>query len=143
MMTTEKIYEGFLGDWELDIAASDFGQGEAPAAGGYKISDGKHGILFVIEWTDAEGKSHSYNFTGIPDGEPHPFDGQDLVDSMVVEVPTAQELTSRGFYKGRELMVAARFLMEEGAVMEITQTVLLPDGSKPSNVARYRRKLHS
>lgn len=142
-MAIEKMYVGFLGDWELDVEASDFGQGEAPITGGYRISESKEGLLFVIEWTDQANEAHTFSFTGIPDGEPHPFDGQDLVDAMVVEAPTAQELTSRGFFKGRELMVAARFLMEEGAVMEITQTVLLPDGSKPSNVARYRRKLHS
>lgn len=142
-MSVEKMYAGFLGEWQLEPARSHFGQGEAPVAGGYTISESREGLVFVISWQDGEGKDHSFSFTGIPDGEARPFAGDGLIDSMSVSAPTESELTSRAFYKGRELMTAKRVLMEDGAVMEITQSVLLPDGSQPANLARYRRKLHS
>ncbi|SDD54244.1 MULTISPECIES: hypothetical protein [Kordiimonas] len=142
-MTVEKIYAGFLGEWQLDVAESHYGQGEAPVSGGYAISESQEGLVFVISWQDSDGKDHSFSFSGIPDGEARPFAGDDLIDSMSVSVPHPNELTSKAFFKGRELMTARRVLVEDGAVMEITQSVVLPDGSQPANVARYRRKLHS
>lgn len=138
-----KMYEGFLGDWELEPDASHYGQGDAPASGGYSISEGSEGLVFVIHWQDQAGENHSFSFSGIPDGESRAFAGDDLIDSMSVSAPSSEELTSRAFYQGRELMVAKRMLIEDGAIMEVTQSVLLPDGSMPANVARYRRKLHS
>lgn len=142
-MNVEKIYAGFLGEWQLDVEGSHYGQGETPVSGGYAISESQEGLVFVISWQDSDGKDHSFSFSGIPDGEARPFAGDDLIDSMSVSAPNELELTSKAFYQGRELMTAKRVLMEDGAVMEIIQAVLLPDGSKPSNIARYRRKLHS
>lgn len=142
-MPIEKMYAGFLGEWQLDVDGSHYGQGEAPVSGGYEISESQEGLVFVISWQDADGKEHSFTFSGVPDGEARPFAGDDLIDSMSVSAPNEAELTSKAFYQGRELMIAKRVLMDDGAVMEITQSVLLPDGSKPSNIARYRRKLHS
>jgi hypothetical protein len=138
-----KIYAGFLGDWELEPESCVYEQSAPPRTGSYSISEGRDGLTFDMAWTDAEGENHEYGFAAMPDGKPHAFPGGDLADALSVTALSQTELNSAAFYKGRELMTATRTLVDEGAFMEVRQSVLLPDGTRPVNFARYRRKLNA
>lgn len=135
-----KPYELFLGSWSLDASTCDYEQGEPPRSGVYRIADDAAGVLhFVIEWVDAEGKAHEASFSGPPNGEALPFPGGDLADAFSITLVSPRELNSSAFFQGRELMIAQRQLDDTGQVMRVVQQVHLPDGTRPTNVALYRR----
>ena len=137
-----KDYDRFLGTWILDPSTCLYEQGDPPQAGVYRISDDDEGVLhFAIEWVDAEGKSHTVSFSGPPSGEALPFPGGDLADAFATTLVSPRELTSSAFFQGRELMVAQRQLDDTGDNMRVVQQVRLPDGTRPTNVAIYRRQL--
>ncbi|WP_417457431.1 hypothetical protein [Kordiimonas sp.] len=142
-MTDQKLYGDFLGIWELEPETCEYEQSEPPQQGHYIISECAEGLLFQMTWTDSAGEEHNYSFTGVPDGTARPFAGGELADALAVSVPSDSELTSSAYYKGNELMRATRLLHADGMHMDVLQTVHLPDGTKPTNKARYRRKLHS
>lgn len=140
MTQITKIYADFLGTWELMPESCVYEQSAPPRTGTYRISENTDGLTFDMAWVDADGESHVYHFSGVPDGEPYPFDGGDLADALSVSAESVWELNSSAFYKGKELMTASRKLTGEGQFMEVRQTVHLPDGTKPSNFACYRRQ---
>lgn len=137
---SDLLWQGFLGLWVLDPESCQYEQGDPPRSGSYRIEETPDGRLaFHMEWVDAEGEAHKASFTGRPDGEPEPFAGGELADAMSVTPVSARELNSAAYMKGRELMVASRQLDDTGGAMRLIQAVLLPDGTKPTNISIYVR----
>jgi hypothetical protein len=133
------LHEGFLGLWVLVPESCEYEQGEPPVEGTYRVSEEGGVLTFQMAWTDAGGARHQLQFSGVPDGVPAPFAGDDLADALSLTAESPRELTSRAYYRGVERMVAQRQLDETGAVMRVTQLVRLPSGESPANVAIYRR----
>ncbi|WP_417450802.1 hypothetical protein [Kordiimonas sp.] len=96
-----------------------------------------------MSWTDASGEEQTHSFTGVPDGDARPFAGGELADSLSVSAPSVTELNTAAYFKDRELMSVKRVLLPGGTHMEVLQAVHLPDGTTPTNIARYCRRLHS
>ena len=142
-MEHSKIYADFIGIWELEVESCAYEQSEPPVEGHQIISDGPAGLSFQMGWTDRAGESHSFVFAGIPDGAPRPFAGGQLADAIAVSLLSDVELKVSAFLAGRELMTAKYLLHADGHYLELIQAVHLPDGSTPTNIARYRRRLHS
>lgn len=140
MIDVTKVYADFLGAWDLDPGSCDYQQSEPPISGVYVISEGQGGLTFHIAWEDADGEKHAHSFTATPDGQPHAFNGGDLVDALSVTAQSAVQLNSAAFFQGRQLMTATRTLRDGGSVMEVRQSVVLPDGTEPTNVAFYQRR---
>lgn len=139
---SEAVYGSFLGTWILDPATCEYEQGDPPGSGTYVIEETEAGELsFTIEWEDGAGESHRVSFAGPPNGEKVPFDGGELVDAFSLTPVSARELNSSAFYRDQELMIAQRRLDESGMAMRVIQQVRLPDGSRPTNVAIYRRRV--
>jgi len=135
--TVDPVYSKFLGTWILDPRTCDYQQGSPPIAGRYIITMRGDEILFRIEWVDEGGQSHAAEFSGPPSGEPVPFDGGDLADSLVIDAKSPRELTSRAFWRGKERMLAQRQLDDSGRAMRVTQLVRFSDGSSAYNIAVY------
>lgn len=142
------LYAGFLGSWILDTSSCEFEQGDAPQAGSYSIveqaplsgsSAQSISLMFRTQWIDSEGTSQSAEFSGIPDGEPVPFNGGDLADALSVTIVSRRELNSAAFYKGHERMTVSRQLDDTGGALRLIQAVKLPNGEKPTNISIYRR----
>lgn len=140
-MPTPAAYQAFLGTWILMPQTCDYEQGDPPVSGRYVISEHEGRLRFVIEWTDADGASHRHEFSGKPDGSREPFSGGDLADCLATRAVSPRELTTYGYYQGRECMVAQRQLDDSGQAMRVTQLVRLDEGSTFANVAIYRRYL--
>ena len=137
---SDLLWQGFLGLWVLDPDSCQYEQGDPPRSGSYRIEETPDGRLaFHMEWVDAEGEAHKASFTGKPDGRPEPFAGGELADAMSVTPVSARELNSAAYMKGRELMIASRQLDDTGGAMRLIQAVLLPDGTKPTNISIYVR----
>lgn len=142
-MDHTKIYADFLGIWELEADSCTYQQSEPPVSGHQIISDGPGGLTLQMSWTDREGNTHTYSFAGIPDGKARPFAGGPLADAITISLPSDSELKVSASLKGRELMTAKYLLHADRQFMELIQVVYLPDGSTPTNVGRYRRRLQS
>ncbi len=142
-MAHQKIYQDFLGVWELEPDTCIYQQSEPPRAGHYIISEVREGLNFQMSWTDASGEEQTHSFTGVPDGDARPFAGGELADSLSVSAPSVTELNTAAYFKDRELMSVKRVLLPGGTHMEVLQAVHLPDGTTPTNIARYCRRLHS
>tara|TARA_R110002096_G_scaffold346320_3_gene539766 strand:- start:96 stop:518 length:423 start_codon:yes stop_codon:yes gene_type:complete len=136
------IYRHFIGNWELVAETCIYEQGETPVAGTYRIEESGGELVFHLGWRDKAGEDHQYSFSTIPDGMPHDFNGGDLADSLSVTAVSEEELNSAAYYKGKELMLAARTLVDGGMYMDVRQIVRLPDGTEPTNYSRYRRVPH-
>ncbi len=138
---SDLAYGGFLGTWVLDPSSCVYEQGEPPLAGLYRIVEGDDGRLhFHVRWTDAERREHAVSFAGNPSGEPEPFAGGDLADTLSVKAVSPRELNSTASYRGVERMVAQRQLDETGRAMRVTQIVRLPTGESLANVAIYVKR---
>lgn len=134
---TDPIYEHFLGTWVLDTATCDYQQGEPPWADQHRIEADGDELVIIMDWTDADGETHHASFRGRPDGSRIPFDGTPLADALQITAPSPTELNLSAFRDGIELMTAQRVLADDGATLELTQSVNLPDGSSPSNFGIY------
>lgn len=133
-------HAAFLGTWILDPTSCAYEQGAPPRSGRYTITERGDELAFTIEWTDAAGEDHRAEFSGRPDGQARPFAGGPLADAMSITCRSPRELNSAAFYGGVELMSAERQLDATGQAMRVVQMVRLPDGSRPTNVAIYRRQ---
>lgn len=129
----------FLGEWILEPGRSHYEQGSAPRSGTYRIEREGDELVFHMNWVDVEGEIFNMSFRGVPDGEPRPYKGGDLADHMSLDAPSPTKLNSSAYLKGVELMIATRTLVDAGRYMVVTQSIILPDGSKPTNSSRYRR----
>ena len=133
-------YAPFLGLWSLIPESCRYEQGAAPRSGAYLIEEVEAGrVRFVARWTDDEGTPHEVAFEGPTDGSKIPFPGGELADALAIEAVSERELNSYAYLNGREFMVAQRQLDGTGQAMRVTQLVRLPDGTRPANVAIYRR----
>lgn len=136
----DRLYRDFLGLWQLVPESCQYEQGEPPTSGVYRIEEKEDGTLkFTAEWVDAQGKSDSVSFAGLPDGTKTPFAAGELADALAIEAVSSRELNSYAYFDGKELMLAQRQLDSSGDAMRVTQLVRLQNGESPSNVAIYRR----
>ncbi|SNZ05129.1 hypothetical protein [Cohaesibacter gelatinilyticus] len=133
--------ERFIGDWVLEVDRCHYEQGSPPRSGSYRIEREGEELVFHMKWVDVEGEIFNLSFRGIPDGEPRPYSGGELADHLSLDAPSPTKLNSSAYLKGVELMIATRTLVDGGKHMVLTQTIILPDGSKPTNSSRYRRKI--
>lgn len=139
-MERARPWAGFLGTWILDPSSCRYEQGEPPRQGHYRIVELDDGALeFTVAWTDAAGTSDSVSFRAPPDGRRIALAEGKLIDALSVSAPSDRELNSSGWIGDREVMIAQRQLDDTGQAMRVTQLVRLPDGSRPANVAIYRR----
>ena len=140
-MDVQPPYAGFIGTWILDPSTCDYEQGAPPRTGRYQIVDRGGELHFTMEWTDQQGVDHRAGFSGVPDGMPRPFAGGDLADALSITAVSPRELTSAALYRGVERMFAQRQLDDTLQAMRVTQLIRLPNGSRPANIAVYRRLL--
>ena len=140
MSDEEPVYVGFLGTWFLDTNSCDYEQSEPPRWECYTIAEVAGRLQFAVNWTDSDGESHHVEFSGRANAGREQFAGGDLADTMVIEAPSPRELTSRAYYRDRELMTAQRQLDDTGTAMRVVQQVRLPDGTRSTNVGIYRKK---
>lgn len=142
-MADATLYADFLGTWVLIPESCEFGQGDPPVSGLYRIEERGDQLVFRIDWTDGSGEHHHVELAGRPDGVPVPFAGGDAVDALSIEAVSPRELRSSGYWRGEELMVAQRQLDDTGMAMRVTQVVRFLDGTRLANVSVYRRQLAS
>lgn len=137
---TDPIYQGFLGDWILDVDNCEFEQGDPPRSASNSITEDGQELIVAMDWTDTDGETHHMSFRAVPDGRKIPFNGGPLADHLSVTAINDSELVAAAYRDGIELMTAIRTLSPDGSVMELEQVVHLPDGASPRNSSFYYRR---
>lgn len=140
MNDKSRIYAAFLGAWTLIPESCRFEQGDPPISGSYYITDNDGRLTFLMDWVDAEGRSHQATLDGIPNGGKVPFNGGEIADALSIKAVSPRELNSSAYYKGQERMTAQRQLDDTGEGMRVIQVVRFPDGSRQANVSIYRKQ---
>lgn len=131
----------FIATWELDPAQSQYELGEPPANGTYRIEANADGsYTFHMAWMTQDGKEMSGQFSGVPDGELHPYDNPAIADAISLTRVDENTLDSASFKGGEQIAHASRALSDDQQMMTVTQSGTAPDGSTFSNVAVYRRQ---
>jgi hypothetical protein len=128
----------FLGTWILQPEECRYESGEPPISGMYSISLQDETLWFQMVWTTIEGKEFKVEYCEIPDGEEHPYENKQLVDSIRLTPKSATVLESEGFKDDLLSMRATRELIEED-LMKVTFEGMLPEGQSYYNISVYKR----
>jgi hypothetical protein len=129
----------FLGTWQLQPNLSDYGFGQPPAEGLYRISRYGEGYKFEITWTTAAGRQMETSYVGIPDGDKYPFEDPQIAEAVSLTRVDELTLDSESFKDGRRIAHARRELVESRDKMRVTQSAETPEGTKYSNTAYYQK----
>ena len=106
----------FLASWQLFPEKCDFSFGQPPKSGNYKIETGRnsHTLNISINWVSLENEAFYTQYDVIPDGQLHPFDNQELADTIQSNILNASAIQTI-------------FIKEEQTILDVTNEIL-PNG---------------
>lgn len=128
----------FVGTWSYNARKS------TPTANTYKyrrivVSEAGSGLAFSIEEALADGPEVRWGFTTKGDGTPAPVTGIGAIDTAVANIEAHSGIVE--YRKGATVMT--RSLIEtsdDGAVLTITSSRTLPDGTAVKARTQYDRQ---
>ena len=106
----------FLASWQLFPEKCDFQSGLTPKSGNYKIESIRngHALSVSINWVSIDNEAFYTQYDIVPDGELHPFENQEIADTVKVTILNASAIQTI-------------FSKEEKTVLEVTNEIL-PNG---------------
>jgi len=132
----------FLASWQLFPEKCNFQFGIAPKSGNCKIESIKNGKELNVRINcfslDNEAFYSQYNI--IPDGEKHPFDNQELSDTIVCEIVNASEIKTT-FYRDDNLILEVVNEILSNGYMKITQQGFNEEKGNFTNIEIYHKQL--
>jgi hypothetical protein len=138
-MSTE---DAFWGIWEMDVAASDYGDRPMPLQATYVIrpNHDTSGYTFDMAWTSGDGQAMTASYDAIPDGERYPFGDPAQGGAIALVRVNAGQLDSYSFAGNAVVAQASRLLSADGNTMTITQWGMgVAPVSALRSVSIYRR----
>jgi len=106
----------FLAGWQLFPEKCDFQHGLTPKSGNYKIESIRncHALSISINWVSLDNEAFYSQYEMVPDDELHPFENQDMADTIKSSILNASTLQTI-------------FIKEEKIILEVTNEIL-PNG---------------
>ncbi len=106
----------FLASWQLFPEKCSFQFGTIPKSGNYKIESTKNGheLSLSINWVSITNDAFYTQYEVKPDGESHPFDNQEMADTIKASIVNASNITTE-------------FIKEEITILEVIHEIL-PNG---------------
>ncbi|MFP5040828.1 DUF2452 domain-containing protein [Parasediminibacterium sp. JCM 36343] len=103
----------FLASWQLFPEKCDFQFGTVPKSGNYKIESIKNGhqLSVSINWVSLTNDAFYTQYNVKPDGALHPFDNQELADTITANIANASTIVTS-------------FIKEEQTILEVTNEIL-------------------
>ncbi len=106
----------FLASWQLFPEKCNFQSGLTPKSGNYKIESIRngHALSVSINWVSMDNEAFYTQYDIVPDGELHPFENQEIADTVKVMILNASAIHTI-------------FSKEDKTVLEVTNEIL-PNG---------------
>ncbi len=132
----------FLASWQLFPEKCDFKFGTAPKSGNYKIESIKNGHELSISsnWVTITNDAFYTQYNVKPDGELHPFDNQDLADTIKSSIVNASTIETI-FYKEDALLLEVTNEILSNGYMKITQKGKDAKGEPFVNIEIYHKQM--
>jgi hypothetical protein len=132
----------FLASWQLFPEKCNFQFGIAPKSGNCKIESNKNGkeLNISINWVSLDNEAFYSQYNIIPDGEKHPFDNQELADTIVCEIINASEIKTT-FYRDDNLILEVVNEILSNGYMKITQQGFNEEKGNFTNIEIYHKQL--
>ena len=132
----------FLASWQLFPEKCDFQLGLIPKSGIYKMESIRngHALGISINWVSPENEAFYTQYELVPDGELHPFENQELADtiqSQMINAATLQALFSKADHTILEVI---HEILPNG-YMKVTHKAKREDGEPYVNTEVYHKQL--
>lgn len=132
----------FLAAWQLFPEKCNYEQGSVPKSGNYKIETDpqQQQLIITSNWVTLDNSAFFAEYRFFPDGHPHPFDNQDLADTVMGEVKNASTLLVY-FYKNEQQVLAVTKEILPNGYLKITQQGQRENGESFTNTEVYHKQL--
>jgi hypothetical protein len=103
----------FLASWQLFPERCEFQYGIPPKSGNYKIESIKngHALSVSMNWVSMDNEAFYTQYELVPDGALHPFNDQELADTIKGEIVNAS-------------VIKTTFIKEERIILEVIHEIL-------------------
>jgi len=131
----------FLASWQLFPEKCTYEFGTVPKSGNYKIESIKNGHELSVSsnWVSLTNDAFYAQYTFKPDGTIHPFDNQELADSIKANIVNATTIQTI-FYKEEEVILDVTNEILPNGYMRITQKGL-NEQTPFTNVEVYHKQM--
>jgi hypothetical protein len=127
LATVAMAADPHVGTWKLNLAKSKYNLGPAPKGFVVKIQAQNHGLKYVFDGTDGEGKAINSGFTLILDGKDHPVTGnanRDTYTATKVDAYTVDFVFKKG---GKDVSRTREVISKDGKFITATSKGLNTD----------------
>lgn len=132
----------FLASWQLFPEKCNFQSGIAPKNGNYKIESINHGhdLSISINWVSVENQAFYSSYQVKPDGELHPFDNQEMADSIRSNIINASAMETI-FYKEEKTILTVLHEILPNGYMKISYKGVDKEAKDFTNTEIYHKQL--
>jgi len=132
----------FLASWQLFPEKCDFQSGTAPKSGNYKIESIRngHALSISINWVSLDNEAFYTQYELVPDGELHPFNDQELADTIKGEIINASAIKT-SFIKEDKLILEVLHEILSNGYLKLTQIGIDQEQKPFSNIEVYHKQL--
>ena len=132
----------FLASWQLFPEKCNFQFGTVPKSGNYKIESIKNGheISISINWVSITNDAFYSQYEVKPDGELHPFDNQEIADSIKATIVNSSTITVE-FIKENEVVLHVLKEILANGYLKITQKGWNENKEPFTNVEVYHKQM--
>jgi len=132
----------FLASWQLFPEKCDFQFGTAPKSGNYKIESirNAHALSVSINWVSMDNEAFYTQYEVVPDGAFHPFDNQDLADTIKADIVNASTIHTTFIKQEQTILDVTNEILPNG-YMKVTQKGLDKEGKPFTNIEIYHKQL--
>ena len=132
----------FLASWQLFPEKCDFQSGITPKSGNYKIESIRngHALSISINWVSMDNEAFYTQYEIVPDGEFHPFENQDMADTVQAEIVNASAFKVI-FSKNEEIVLEVLHEILPNGYMKIRQKGFTKENLPFTNTEIYHKQL--
>ncbi|MET0465102.1 MAG: DUF2452 domain-containing protein [Chitinophagaceae bacterium] len=132
----------FLASWQLFPEKCQYGSGERPKSGIYKVEsiEGSKSLVISHNWVTLENQAFASEYTVVADGDINEFTQQDLADGARVIFTDSIQFEIQFYRKGEPSLHVLHEILPNG-YLKITQQGFKEDGSNYTNTEIYHKQL--
>ena len=132
----------FLASWQLFPEKCDFQFGLAPKSGNYKIESihNAKALSISINWVSIENEAFYTQYNVVPDDALHPFEDQDLADTIKASIINASTLQTT-FIKNEQIILEVINEILGNGYMKVSQKGWNKENQPFTNIEVYHKQL--